>query len=74
MPIRNFLDDNEITNEVDIIYTEVDTEDDNYNSYIEKTVTECITCHSKFIKDSSEIGDCNVDEECPICFSWMDIK
>lgn len=73
--LRNFIDEDEVTSEVDIIDAQADTEDDIEDSYIGKVVTECVICHSKFYKDPTEIviddstGTCNVDEECPVCFS-----
>lgn len=73
--LRNFLDNDEIDDSIDIVDVQADTEDDIEESYIGKVVMECNVCHSKFYKDPSEIviddesGDCNIDEECPICFS-----
>lgn len=73
--LRNFLDEDEIDDTIDIVDVQADTEDDVEESYIGKVVMECNVCHSKFYKDPSEIiiddetGNCNVDEECPICFS-----
>jgi len=73
--LRNFIDTDELSDEIDIIDVQADTEDDIEDSYVGKVVTECCICHSKFYKDPSEIkidnesGCCNIDEECPVCFS-----
>ena len=73
--LRNFIDEDDIDSEIDIIDLQKDEEDELDDSYVGKIVTECVICHSKFYKDPEEIkldvesGNCNVDEECPICFS-----
>ncbi len=44
--IRNFLDEDEITNKVDIIKTQAAIEDDIEDSYLKKIFTEYINYHS----------------------------
>lgn len=73
--LQNFLDNDEVADKVDIIDAEADTEDDIEDSYVGKVVAECVICHSKFYKNPEDIvidpetGNCNLEDECPICFS-----
>lgn len=78
--LRNFIDDDDIIDTVDIIDKEAATEDELQDSYIGKIVIECPVCHSKFYKDRSELTfddtleNVNLDEECPVCFSMDGYK
>lgn len=78
--LDTFLDTDETDDSVEIIDTETDSKEDMPESYDGKIVTECCVCHSKFYKDPSEIildgetGNCNLDEECPVCFSMDGYK
>lgn len=73
--LQNFLNDDELVDKVDIIDVDAETEDDLEDSYVGKIVTECVICHSKFYKNPEDIiidqetGNCNLEDECPICFS-----
>ena len=73
--LKNFLDSDQITDDVDIIDKEATEENELEDSYVGKVVVDCCICHSKFYKNPDEIvmddetECCNVDEECPICFS-----
>lgn len=78
--LQNFLDNDEDTNDIDIMDLEAEDEESLEDSYIGKIVTECVICKSKFYKNPDEIvideetGNCNLDEECPICFSMDGYK
>ena len=74
--LRNFLDNDTVEDSsVDIIDIEKGEDEPLEDSYVGKIIVECAICHSKFYKDPEDIkidmetGNCNVDEECPICFS-----
>lgn len=75
--LQDFLGDNEEVEDdtIDIIDDDAETEEDVEESYEGKIICECPICHNKFYKDPDEITmdveteKCNVDEECPICFS-----
>ena len=73
--LRNFIDEDEVDDSVDIVDLQAEEEEDLEDSYIGKVITECCVCHSKFYKDPEEIvideetGNCNIDDECPVCFS-----
>lgn len=73
--LKNFLTSDEITDDVDIIDQEAHEEDELEDSYVGKVVVDCCICHSKFYKNPEDIvmddetDCCNIDEECPICFS-----
>lgn len=73
--LKTFLDTEDETDEVEVIDTEAETEEDLEDSYVGKVILDCCVCHTKIYKDKkdviiSEDGELvNVDEECPFCFS-----
>ena len=75
--LKDFLDNDEEEETVDIIDPNAETEEEVKDSYIGNVVLECSVCHSMIYKDPSEVveddesedGLVNVGEECPYCMS-----
>lgn len=75
--LKDFLDNDEEEETVDIIDPNADTEEEVKDSYIGNVVLECSVCHSMIYKDPSEVVEddeseedlVNVGEECPYCMS-----
>lgn len=75
--LKDFLDNDEEEETVDIIDPNAETEEEVKDSYIGNVVLECSVCHSMIYKEPSEVveddeseeGLVNVGEECPYCMS-----
>ena len=73
--LRNFLDDTEASDDVVVIDSEAETEEDLKDSYVGKVILDCCVCHSKIYEDKEEVELdeteewANVGKECPFCFS-----
>ena len=75
--LKDFLDNDEEEETVDIIDPNAETEEEVKDSYIGNVVLECSVCHSMIYKDPSEVVEddeseddlVNVGEECPYCMS-----
>lgn len=75
--LKDFLDNDEEEDTVDIIDPNAETEEEVKDSYIGNVVLECSVCHSMIYKDPSEVVEddeseedlVNVGEECPYCMS-----
>lgn len=74
--LKTFFDvEEDEPEEVDIIDTEAETEEDLEDSYVGKIILDCCVCHTKIYKNKEDIKVSddeevvNVDEECPFCFS-----
>ena len=71
--LDEFQNDDELTDDIDVIDTEAETEDDLQDSYVGKVILDCGVCHSKIYKDKEEVELnedqtlANVGEECPFC-------
>lgn len=71
--LKQFRDDDDISDEIEIIDTEAETEEELQDSYVGKVILDCAVCHSKLYKNKDEVvlNDdetlANVDEECPYC-------
>ena len=79
---KDFIDDEEADNTVEVIDIDAEDEEDVKPSYIGDAVIVCPTCHSAFFKTAEEVvvredeevveGEediVNVGEECPVCGS-----
>lgn len=74
--LKNFMEDDEETDEVKVIDPEAETEEELKDSYIGKVITECNVCHSHIFENKEDIvideaGEVNVDKECPYCGESM---
>lgn len=73
--LRDFLDNDEVSDDVTIIDSEAETEEEIKDSYVGKVILDCSVCHSKIYEDKEDVkidetGEwANVDMECPFCFS-----
>lgn len=73
--LSNFMQNDDLEDNVQIIDPEAETEDDLQDNYIGKVILDCCVCHSKIYKEKSEVdvdetGElANVGEECPYCFT-----
>jgi hypothetical protein len=73
--LSDFKNNDELEDDITIIDTEAETEDDLQDNYIGKVILDCCVCHSKLYKDKSEVevdetGElANVGEECPYCYT-----
>ena len=73
--LAKFRDDDDYKDEIKIIDTHAETEDDLEDSYVGKVILDCCVCHSKLYKDKEEIeideeeNLVNVGEECPFCYT-----
>ena len=73
--LSNFMDSDDIEDEVQVIDPEAEFEDDLQDSYVGKVILDCCVCHSKLYKDREEVtldetGElANVGEDCPYCFT-----
>ena len=76
--MKDFMDNDEKLDFVDIIDPEAETEDELEDSYVGKVVLDCNICHSKIYKDKDALINirheddkifANEDEECPFCYS-----
>lgn len=71
--LDEFQNDDELTDDIDVIDTEAETADDLQDSYVGKVILDCGVCHSKIYKDKEEVELnedqtlANVGEECPFC-------
>lgn len=78
--LKDFEDDSETDETVDIIDPEAESEDELADSYIGKVILDCCVCHSKIYKNKDEVhlSDdetvANEDEECPYCYSTEGYK
>ena len=73
--LKDFEDDSETDETVDIIDPEAENEEELEDSYVGKVILDCCVCHSKIYKNKEEVhlSDdetiANADEECPYCYS-----
>lgn len=78
--LKDFENDSEADETVDIIDPEAESEDELADSYIGKVILDCCVCHSKIYKNKDEVhlSDdetvANEDEECPYCYSTEGYK
>ena len=78
--LKDFEDDSETDETVDIIDPEAENEDELEDSYVGKVILDCCVCHSKIYKNKEEVhlSDdetiANADEECPYCYSTDGFK
>ena len=72
--LKQFLDGDNVDDNIQVIDPEAETPEELEDSYIGKVILDCCVCHSKLYKDKDEVvidedGDlANVDEECPFCY------
>lgn len=72
---KEFIDNDEESDFIDIIDPEATTEEEIKDSYVGDVILDCCVCHSKLYKNPEEVhideaeGLANVDEECPFCYS-----
>jgi len=73
--LKDFVDNDEEVDEIEIIDTDVEDEEELEDSYTDKVILDCSVCHSKIFKDVEEVSVdeeedfANVGEECPYCYS-----
>ena len=74
--LKDFVDNDEEIDTLDIIDPETEDEEELEDSYIDKVILDCTVCHSKLYKNADEVnvdeeeGElANVGEECPYCYS-----
>lgn len=74
--LKDFVDNDEEIDTLDIIDPEAEDEEELEDSYIDKVILDCTVCHSKLYKNADEVnvdeeeGElANVGEECPYCYS-----
>ena len=74
--IKDFVDQDEVSDDIEVIDTEAQTEEELQDSYIGKVILDCPVCHSKIYKSPEEIvvseedeSLVNIDEECPYCYT-----
>lgn len=72
---KEFIDNDEKSDFVDIIDPEAETEEEIKDSYVGDVILDCCVCHSKLYKHPDEVNIneednlANIDEECPFCYS-----
>ena len=73
--LKDFVDEDEDEDVVEIIDPEAETEEDLEDSYIGKVALNCCVCHTMIYKDPEDVnieedGElANIGEECPYCYS-----
>lgn len=73
--LSDFMDSDDLADEVEVIDPEAETVEDLKDSYVGKVILDCCVCHSKLYKDKEEVildetGElANVGEDCPYCFT-----
>lgn len=73
--LKDFVDNDEELDTLDVIDPEAETEEELEDSYINKVILDCTVCHSKIYKNVDEVSIdkeadlANIGEECPYCYS-----
>lgn len=70
--LANFMDEDDLSDTVDVIDTEATTEEELSDSYVGKVIVNCNVCHSHIFRNPDEIeinedGVVNIEDECPYC-------
>lgn len=78
--LKDFQDNDELDDTVDIIDPEAETEEELDDNYVGKVILDCCVCHSKIYKDKEDVivdeesQLANVEEECPFCYTTDGFK
>lgn len=76
--LKDFINDDDVSDDVVVIDGEAKVEDEIKDSYIGKKILDCCVCHSKIFEDEVELDEtgewANVGKECPFCFSTDGFK
>lgn len=73
--LSEFEQNDDLSDDISVIDTEAETEDELQDSYVGKVILDCSVCHSKLYKDKEEVTLdeegllANVGEECPYCYT-----
>lgn len=73
--LSEFEQNDDLLDDISVIDTEAETEDELQDSYVGKVILDCSVCHSKLYKDKEEVTLdeeqtlANVGEECPYCYT-----
>lgn len=76
--LKDFINDDDVSDDVVVIDGEAEVEDEIKDSYIGKKILDCCVCHSKIFEDEVKLDEtgewANVGKECPFCFSTDGFK